>query len=52
MKLETYKAYDKRKRFIGKIDKIEEEEIFFVVDNQTYQINYNDIAKAKIVPTF
>ncbi len=51
-KLETSVEVDGRKRFKGKISKVDEENnIYFVMDEKEYLIPFDAVAKAKLVLT-
>lgn len=52
VKLETSVEVDKRKRFSGKIESVDDKNnIHFIMEDKEYIIAYDDVAKAKIVIT-
>lgn len=50
-KVELIKAIENRKRYRGKLIGVEEEKILIDVDGERYELDFDDIVKAKLVMT-
>ena len=52
IKLKLYEKHDGRKRFVGVLQSVNEDEVLIHCDNEEYRLPFNLIERANLVPQF